>query len=81
MDFEQEIIRINPELSDFYNSKQYQLSKEIIDYMVKSHLTSEDMARYLKMDYQNYLRIESGDNEIDIGEYEEVIVKLNKRRK
>ncbi|MFI2132894.1 hypothetical protein ACH434_23045 [Lysinibacillus fusiformis] len=76
-DFLKELLKLHPELEEEYNSKQYKMSLEIIDEMMELSYNSKQMAEYLNIDYDFYIRMESGDTSISINEYERVLKKLN----
>ena len=73
-----ELIELNPELKSYYSSEQYALSEDIISFMVNRGLDSGEMADLLKLDKDYYLRLESGDDSINISEYQKVIELLDK---
>ncbi|PLS18971.1 hypothetical protein CVD28_00795 [Bacillus sp. M6-12] len=75
-DFLKELLTSRPELHDFYDSEQYQLSEKIIEIMVKNCMTEEQTAELLNVDLNYFLRLSSGDNTIEVSEYNHVINKL-----
>lgn len=78
-DFLKELLKEHPELHSFYDSEQYKLSEQIIEHMVNNCMTDEQMADFLGLDLNYYIRLESGDNSIDVNEYKKVLNKLQEK--
>lgn len=77
-DFLKELLIEHPEFEGFYNSLQYKLSVQMIEYMVANHLTEEGMAEKLGLDLNHVLRLTSGDNTIDVSKYQYIINQLDR---
>lgn len=78
-EFLQELLTIHPELRPFYESEQYRLSVQLVDCLVASNLTKEELAKALEMDAQKFFRMTSGDNTIEVEEYHAVIQRIKNR--
>lgn len=76
VDFLKELLELHPELADDYNSPQYKMSLKIIDKMMELSFDSKQMASYLGLGYDDYVRMESGDTSIGIYRYEQVLEKI-----
>lgn len=75
-DFLNELLAVHPELEEEYNSKQYEMSLEIIKLMMTLGLNSKAVAKKIGCSHNMYLRMESGDTSVPVEEYEKAIYML-----
>lgn len=70
------MIAENPELKEFTESDQYQLSLKLMDIRYDLSYSPEEAAELLGITLYKYVQLESGVLEIDIKEYKNIIDKL-----
>lgn len=75
-EFLKELVELYPELNSFYESQQYLLSEKIINYMATNQLSDSQISKTLGIDSNYFNRLTSGDNTIEVAQYEYILSRL-----